>query len=82
MHEAVDYNALSWIRQEIDVTLGHARAVLVEYSGHNEREDLLIEYAELLHQVRGPLQIAELAGADMLVAEMESVFALLWRSPA
>ena len=73
MHEAVDYNALSWVRQEIDVTLRHARDVLMEYSGCSEQVGLLNDCAELLHQVRGPLQIAELAGADMLVAEMESV---------
>jgi chemosensory pili system protein ChpA (sensor histidine kinase/response regulator) len=73
MHEAVDYNALSWVRQEIDVTLRHACDVLMEYSGRSGHVDLLNDYAELLHQVRGPLQIAELAGADMLVAEMELV---------
>jgi len=75
MHEAVDYNALSWVRQEIDVTLRQARAVLVEYSGDQERAGLLHDCAELLHQVRGPLQIADLAGADLLVAEMETVVA-------
>ncbi len=75
MHEAVDYNALSWVRHEIDATLSQARAVLAEYSDDNERVDLLNDYTELLHQVRGPLQIAELEGADLLVAEMESVVA-------
>ena len=75
MHEAVDYNALSWVRQEIDVTLRQARAVLLEYSVDKDRAGLLNECAELMHQVRGPLQIAELAGADLLAAEMESVLA-------
>jgi len=75
MHEAVDYNALSWVRQELDVTLRQAHAMLVEYSGHKESTELLHGYAELLHQVRGPLQIAELTGADLLVAEMETVVA-------
>ncbi len=75
MHEAVDYNALSWVRQEIDVTLRQARAVLLEYSADKDRAGLLEECAELMHQVRGPLQIAELAGADLLAAEMEAVLA-------
>ncbi|MGD8618107.1 MAG: Hpt domain-containing protein, partial [Gammaproteobacteria bacterium] len=75
MHEAVDYNALSWVRQELDVTLGQAHAMLVEYSGNEESTELLHGYAELLHQMRGPLQIAELDGADLLVAEMEAVVA-------
>ncbi|HYQ72952.1 MAG TPA: Hpt domain-containing protein [Gammaproteobacteria bacterium] len=73
MHEAVDYNALSWVRGEIDATLRRAHAVLVKYSSDMASEDLLSEYAELLHLVRGPLQIAGLAGADLLVSEMESL---------
>ncbi len=75
MHEAVDYNALSWVRQELEETLRQAHAMLVEYSGGEGRTDLLHGCAELLHQVRGPLQIAELTGADLLVAEMEAVVA-------
>ena len=73
MHEAVDYNALSWVRQEIDSTLRRAHAVLVEYSDDIASVEHLSEFAELLHLLRGPLQIAELAGADLLVAEMENV---------
>ena len=75
MHEAIDYNALSWVRQGLDVTLRQAHAMLVEYSGNKESTELLHGYAELLHQMRGPLQIAELDGADLLVAEMEAVVA-------
>ena len=66
MHEAIDYNALSWVRQGLDVTLRQAHAMLVEYSGNKESTELLHGYAELLHQMRGPLQIAELDGADLL----------------
>ena len=75
MHEAIDYNALSWVRQEIDVTLRQTRALLLEYSADKARTDSLQECAELMHQVRGPLQIAELEGADLLAAEMEMVIA-------
>jgi len=77
MHEAVDYNALSWVQQEIDATLRRAHAVLVEYSGDPASVDRLAEFADLLHLLRGALQIAELAGADLLVAEMECVVAEL-----
>jgi chemosensory pili system protein ChpA (sensor histidine kinase/response regulator) len=80
MHEALDYNALSWVRQEIDVTLRQAHAVLVEYAGDMEREELLCDYADILHQLRGPLQIAELAGADSLVAGIEAVVSCLRRN--
>jgi chemosensory pili system protein ChpA (sensor histidine kinase/response regulator) len=74
-HVATDYNALSWVRQEIEATLCQAGAVLVEFCGDTKRVELLHEYSELLHQVRGPLQIAELLGAELLVSEMESVAA-------
>ena len=80
MHEAVDYNALTWVRQEIDVTLRQAGAVLVKYSGDTERVELIHDCAGLLHQVRGLLQVAELEGAVLLVAEMESVVAGLLRN--
>jgi chemosensory pili system protein ChpA (sensor histidine kinase/response regulator) len=75
MHEAIDYNALSWVRQEIDVTLRQTRALLLEYSADKARIESLQECAELMHQVRGPLQIAELEGAGLLAAEMETLIA-------
>jgi len=77
MHEAIDYNALSWVRQEIDVTLRQTRALLKEYAADKSRTESLQECAELMHQVRGPLQIADLEGADLLAAEIETLIEAL-----
>ena len=72
MQEAIDYNALSWVRQELAETLKHARHHLEEYASSKGRESLQ-GCAAHLHEARGPLQMVNLKGADLLTGEMEEV---------
>jgi chemosensory pili system protein ChpA (sensor histidine kinase/response regulator) len=73
MHEAIDYNALNWVRKELGETLKQSRLHFEEYAGNKDRADALHDCAALLHQARGPLKMLELNGADLLAAEMEEV---------
>jgi chemosensory pili system protein ChpA (sensor histidine kinase/response regulator) len=73
MHEAIDYNALNWVRKELGETLKQSRIHFEEYAGNKDRADALHDCAALLHQARGPLKMVELNGADLLAAEMEEV---------
>lgn len=75
MREAIDYNALSWIRQEVGVTLKQARLELEEYAEGERRKELLQGCAAHLHEARGPLQMVNIKGADMLACEMEEAIA-------
>ncbi|MGB5261066.1 MAG: Hpt domain-containing protein [Gammaproteobacteria bacterium] len=74
MQEAIDYNALSWVRQELAATLKQARHHLEEYAGNKSRESLQGCVAHL-HEARGPLQMVNLKSADLLTGEMEEVLA-------
>jgi len=80
MHEAVDYNAFSWVRQEIELTIRKAQTQLREYVHDTGKPVLLQGCAELLHQIRGPLKIAGLTGSDLLASEIESLVADLKKS--
>lgn len=75
MREAIDYNALSWIRQEVGVTLKQARLELEEYAEGEQRKELLQCCASRLHEARGPLRMVNIKGADMLACEMEEAIA-------
>ena len=75
MREAIDYNALSWIRQEVGVTLKQSRLELEEYAEGEQRKELLQGCAAHLHEARGPLQMVNIKGADMLACEMEEAIA-------
>ena len=73
MQEAIDYNALNWVRQELGASLKRARLHLEAYTADTGQPANLRECAACLHEVRGPLQMVELKGADLLAAEMEEV---------
>ncbi|MGB5473746.1 MAG: Hpt domain-containing protein, partial [Gammaproteobacteria bacterium] len=75
MREAIDYNALSWIRQEVGITLKQSRLELEEYAEGEQRKELLQGCAAHLHEARGPLQMVNIKGADMLACEMEEAIA-------
>ncbi len=75
MREAIDYNALSWVRKELGETLRQARLELESYADGDGRNELLQRCAAQLHQVRGPLQMVSLKGADLLACEMEEAIA-------
>jgi chemosensory pili system protein ChpA (sensor histidine kinase/response regulator) len=75
MREAIDYNALGWVRKELGEALNQARRGLETYAEGDTRKELLQECSAQLHQVRGPLQMVNLKGADMLAGEMEEAIA-------
>ncbi len=74
MRDAIDYNALSWVRQELGETLKAARHHLEDYAGNKNTESLQGCVARL-HEARGPLQMVNLKGADLLTSEMEEIIA-------
>ena len=73
MHEAIDYNALSWVRSELRDTLNQARVQLEEYATDYENRSLLQQCATQLHETLGPLHMVGLKGAVLLTSEMEEV---------
>jgi len=75
MDEAIDYNALSWVRQELDETLKLARVQLEEYAAGADNKTLLQKSAVQLHEALGPLQMVGIKGAVLLTSEMEEVIA-------
>lgn len=75
MREAIDYNALNWVRKELGETLRQARLELESYADGDTRNELLQRCAAQLHQARGPLRMVSLKGADLLASEMEEAIA-------
>ncbi|APZ44215.1 Hpt domain-containing protein [Acidihalobacter ferrooxydans] len=72
MHDAnAEYDALAWVKPELDALLDRARQSLEAYVEEQSRHDLLAAVAQVLRQVRGTLQVVDLAGAVMLAEEME-----------
>ena len=73
MSEAIDFSALSWVRQELGETLKQGRQFLEEYAeGAGDTESLHLCMSSL-HEARGPLRMVDLQGADLLAMEMEEV---------
>ena len=75
MNEAIDYNALNWVRQELGEVLKQSCQFLEEYAGNRDNLACLHDCARNLHQARGPLGMVGLKGADQLAFEMEEVIA-------
>ena len=75
MHEAIDYNALGWVRKEMGESLNQARLQLEDYAADTANEILLRRCATQLHEVLGPLQMVGIKGAVLLTTEMEEVVA-------
>jgi len=75
MHEAIDYNALGWVRKELGETLKQARLQLEDYAADTTNKMLLQHCATQLHEALGPLHMVNIKGAVLLVTEMEGVVA-------
>ena len=73
MHEAIDYNALGWVRKELGETLKQARLQLEDYAADTANEMLLRNCAIQLHEALGPLQMVGIKGAVLLTTEMEEL---------
>ncbi|TDY04175.1 Hpt domain-containing protein [Thiohalophilus thiocyanatoxydans] len=67
----LDLNTLSWVKAELDDTLGQARSALEVYVEDEADETQLQFVKNYLHQVYGTLQMVELYGAAMAAEEME-----------
>ncbi len=67
----VEYNSLSWVKQQLDAVLNDAQTSLSEYIEHSDDEALMQDCIEGLRLVYGTLQMVEIFGAAMLAEEME-----------
>ena len=67
----VEYNSLSWVKQQLDAVLNDAQTSLSEYIENNDNEALMQDCIEGLRLVTGTLQMVEIFGAAMLAEEME-----------
>ena len=77
MREAIDYNAVNWVKPGLNEMLNQARQSLEKYSETPGEARYLQECMSSLHQARGALHMVDLRGADRLVAEMEAVIGAL-----
>ena len=66
----VEYNSLSWVKQQLDTVINDAQTSLSEYIENND-ETLMQDCIEGLRLVCGTLQMVEVFGAAMLAEEME-----------
>ena len=73
MNEAIDYTALSWVRQELTEKLQQARRSLEEFSESNGQAQTLGACIESLHEARGSLRMLDLQGAERLALAMETL---------
>ncbi|MFP4610761.1 MAG: Hpt domain-containing protein, partial [Thiohalophilus sp.] len=71
MDNKLDLNTLSWVKAELDDTLGQARSALEVYVEDEADETQLQFVKNYLHQVYGTLQMVELYGAALAAEEME-----------
>lgn len=68
-----DFTTISWVKRELDETLGQARVALEAYVDDPDDEQPMRDCARDLHQVHGTLRMVEMYGAAMVVEEMESL---------
>jgi chemosensory pili system protein ChpA (sensor histidine kinase/response regulator) len=67
----VEYNSLSWVKQQLDAVINDAQSSLSEYIEHIDDQSSMQECIEGLKLVNGTLQMVEIFGAAMLAEEME-----------
>jgi len=67
----VEYNSLSWVKQQLDTVLDDAQTSLSEYIENNDDGALMQDCIDGLHLASGTLQMVEIFGAAMLAEEME-----------
>ena len=68
--DTIEYNALGWVKKELDAVLTQARQALEAYIEDEEASERLDECRNLVRQAQGTLQMVELFGAAMLAEEM------------
>lgn len=77
MAENRDYQALDWVRGEIEETLKQASQALEGYVANPQDDTRLRFCLTYLHQVHGTLQMVEFYGAALLAEEMEQLAAAM-----
>lgn len=71
--ETIEYNALGWVKKELDAVLNEARVALEAYIEDPGERDRLDECSMHIKQAQGTLQMVELFGAAMLAEEMSEL---------
>ena len=71
--DTIEYNALGWVKKELDAVLNEARVALEAYIEDPEQQDRLGECGAHIRQAQGTLQMVELFGAAMLAEEMSEL---------
>lgn len=69
-HGTVEYNSLSWVKQQLDAVLNEAQSSLSAFI-ENKEDSSIQECIDSLHLAYGTLQMVEVFGAAMLAEEME-----------
>lgn len=67
----IQYNSLSWVKEQLDVVLVDAQQSLSDYIENNEDTASLQQCVDHLRLVCGTLQMVEIFGAAMLAEEMQ-----------
>ncbi len=78
---AIDSNTLTWVQPEIEGTLKQACHALEAFAGNPLDIDQIRLCAKQIRQVRGTLQMIELAGPALLAEEMEQLAHVLADDP-
>jgi chemosensory pili system protein ChpA (sensor histidine kinase/response regulator) len=73
MSNAQDFGALNWVKDELDVSIRHARQALEAYVESPGDSSSLAVCGDHLHQIARVLQMVQVYGPSMLTEEMELV---------
>ncbi|MES9861988.1 MAG: Hpt domain-containing protein [Candidatus Thiodiazotropha sp. LLP2] len=73
MSNAQDFGALNWVKDELDVSIRHARQALETYVETPGDTESLATCGDHLHQIARVLQMVQVYGPSMLAEEMELV---------
>lgn len=68
-----NYNALTWLQEELQKSLAAALQSVQTYIEDPQQSESLSRCVEHLYQVNGTLEMLNLDGAQMLAAEMQSI---------
>ena len=71
--DTIEYNALGWVKKELDVELKQARQSLEAYIEDGDDGARLEQCGSHIRQAQGTLQMVELFGAAMLAEEMSEL---------
>lgn len=73
MSNAQDFGALNWVKDELDVSIRHARQALEAHVESPEEGNSIAACGDHLHQIARVLQMVQVYGPSMLAEEMELV---------